>query len=70
MGYLVGEVADPQLSKDELEELTTFITRLGRVIKLVTYLHSEGKGKEKMIEEEIDTKVQKKTREEEERREK
>lgn len=26
LGYLVGKVADPKLSKDELEELTAFIT--------------------------------------------
>lgn len=59
LGYLVGEVADPELSKDELKELTAFITRSGRVSKPVTYLHPEGKGKEKMVEEETETKVQK-----------
>ena len=51
LGYLVGEVVDLELSKDELEELTNFITQSGRVSKPVTYLHPEGKGKEKMVEE-------------------
>lgn len=45
LGYLVGEVADPEILKDELEELTIFIIKLGRVSKPVTYLHLEGKGK-------------------------
>lgn len=36
LGYLVGE------------ELTTFITPSSRISKPVTYLHPEGKGKEKM----------------------
>lgn len=57
MGYLVREVVDPELTNDELEELIAFITRSGRVYKLVTYLHSEGKGKEKVIEEEVKIEV-------------
>lgn len=51
MGYLVGEVANPELSKVELDELIAFITQSSRVSKLVLYLHPEGEGKEKMIEE-------------------
>lgn len=69
LGYLVGEVADPKLSKDELDELTTFITRSGRVSKSVSYLHPEGKGKEKMVEEEAEIEVEKQTREAEEKKE-
>lgn len=57
MGYLVGKVADPKLTKDKLKELTTFITRSGKVSKPVIYLHPEGKGKENMIEEEVETNV-------------
>lgn len=57
MGYLVEEVADPELSKDELNELIAFITQSGRVSKPVSYLHLEGKGKQKMIEEEAETKA-------------
>lgn len=51
MGYLVGEVAEPELSNNELKELITFITQSGKVSKPVTYLHLKGKGKEKMIKE-------------------
>lgn len=68
LGYLVGKVADLRLLKDELEELIAFITRSGRVSKPVTYLHPDGKGKEKMIEEKVETEVYKKAREEAERR--
>lgn len=66
LDYLVREVVDPKLLKDELEELIAFITRSGRVSKPVTYLHPEGKGKEKMTETE--TKVQRQTREVEEKK--
>lgn len=69
MGNLVGEVVDPELSKDELEELIAFITRSGRVSKPVTYLHPEGKGKEKMIEEETETETQRHTTEIKDKRE-
>lgn len=68
MGYLIGEVADPELTKDKLEELTAFITQSGRVSKPVTYLHPKGKGKEKMVEE-VEIEVQKQTREAEEKKE-
>lgn len=54
LGYLIGEVTDPKLSKDELKELIAFITRSGRISKLITDLHPEGKGKEKMVEEETE----------------
>lgn len=66
MGYLVGEVANPELSKDKLDELTTFITRSSRVSKPMSYLHPKGKGKEKIVEEEAETEIQKQTREVEE----
>lgn len=56
MGYLAGEVADLKLLKDELEELTNFITKSGKVSKPITYLYLEGKGKEKMTKEEVEKK--------------
>jgi len=69
LGYLVREVADPKLSKDELEKLIAFITRSSRVSKPVIYLHPEGKGKEKMVKEATETQIQKQSREVEEKRE-
>lgn len=68
MGYLVKEVVDPELSKEELDELIAFITRLGRVSKLTSYLHLEGEGKENIVEEEMETKIQKQTREAKEKK--
>lgn len=59
MGYLVGEVVDLELSKDELDELIAFITRSNRVSKPISYLHPDGKGKEKMVGEEAETETDK-----------
>lgn len=69
MGYLVKEVANPKLTEEEYEELTIFITRSSIVSKPVIYLHLEGKGKKKMVKEEAEIEVQKKTREEERKEE-
>lgn len=49
MGYPVKEVTDSKLSKDEINELTTFITQSSKFSKPFSYLYPEGKEKEKMI---------------------
>lgn len=56
-GLLGWRGSRSRVNEEEFEELTAFITRSGRVSKLVTYLHPEGKGKEKMTKEDIEIEV-------------
>ncbi len=57
LGYLVWEVRLPNFQKTSWRA-HNFHYPVGVVSKPVTYLHPEGKGKEKMIEEETEIEVQ------------